>query len=258
MNFRINLIDNSSQHYFNLKGRYEIEWISLIHKILPYYEYFIDIGANLGIYAVTISQVNPSKKVIAIEALKANYKILEENIRINNLSNCESMLKAVSNHKGTLRFYINPIHDGGGSLIESECYRTGNVVLNAEEYQKKHRGFRYYQEVESVSIDDLVSVESVMKIDVEGSELDVLKSGFKTFENGLCDVIVVEVLMEKTFYDVVELMNELNYDCYKLGRKLPLKGTEEMDWLVFNIICVRKECDRYQDIVNLIINPFSM
>lgn len=252
MKFRINLVDNSSQHYFNCQGQYEIKWIRLIHNLLPYYESFIDIGANFGIYAVTIAQAHPSKKIIAIEPLKRNSTILKENIKINNLPNCEIMEKAVSTKKGTLRFYINPIHDGGGSLIENEFYRTGNIVLNAKEYLEKHKGFNYYQEVESIGIDDIVTTDSIMKIDVEGTELDVLKSGNKTFKNGFCDIVVVEVLAGKTFYDVVKLMNKLNYECYNLGSKSPLKGTEKMDWFVFNLICVRKNCGRYKDIVNLI------
>jgi FkbM family methyltransferase len=254
MKFKINLVDNTSQHYFNSKGRYEIDWLSLIHKLLSYCECFIDIGANLGIYSVTIAQANPSKKVVAVEALKRNYEQLEENVRINTLSNCKYILRAVSNQKGPIKFYINPIHDGGGSLIESEFYRTGNIVLNVKEYLKTHKEFEYYEEVETVAIDDLVTLNSIMKIDVEGAELDVLKSGIKTFKKGLCDVIIVEVLKEKTFYDVVKLMNELNYECYKLGINKSLKGTEEMDWFVFNIICVRRKCDRYQDIVNMIIS----
>ncbi len=254
MKFRINLVDNTSQHYFNSKGRYEIEWLSLIHKLLSYCDCFIDIGANLGVYSVTIAQANPQKKVVAVEALKRNYEPLEENVRINTLSNCKCILKAVSNQKGTIKFYINPIHDGGGSLIESEFYRTGNVSLNVKEYRQRHKEFEHYEEVETTTIDDLVTLNSIIKIDVEGAEFDVLKSGVKTFKNGLCDIIIVEVLKEKTFYDVVKLMNELNYECYKLGVNKSLKGIEEMDWFVFNIICVRKKCDRYKDIVEMIIS----
>jgi FkbM family methyltransferase len=254
MKFRINLVDNTSQHYFNSKGRYEIEWLSLIHKLLSYCDCFIDIGANLGVYSVTIAQVNPQKKVVAVEASKRNYELLKENVRINTLSNCKCILKAVSNQKGTIKFYINPIHDGGGSLIESEFYRTGNVSLNVKEYRQRHKEFEHYEEVETTAIDDLVTLNSIIKIDVEGAEFDVLKSGVKTFKKGLCDVIIVEVLKEKTFYDVVKLMNGLNYECYKLGINKSLEGTEEMDWFVFNIICIRKKCDRYKDIVEMIIS----
>lgn len=254
MKFKINLVDNTSQHYFNSKGRYEIEWLSLIHRLLSYYDCFIDIGANLGIYSVSIAQANPSKKIIAVEALKRNYELLEENVRINALSNCECILKAASNKDGPIKFYINPIHDGGGSLIQKEFYRTGNVTLNVKEYQQKNTEFEYYQEVETVAIDDLIKVNSVIKIDVEGAEFDVLKSGIKTFKKGLCDVIIVEVLKDKTFYDVVKLMNELNYDCYKLGSDKSLKGTEEIDWFVFNILCVRRKCEKYKDIVKMIIS----
>lgn len=251
LKFKINLAGNTSQHYFAWGGRYEFEWINIIHKLMPSHDCFIDIGAHFGIYAVTIAQANPSKKVIAVEPLKRNYNLLEENVELNNLSNCTCLLKAASNKKGPLKFYVNPIHDGGGSLRESDIYRTGNIKLDAKKYRGKHPSFTYEQEVESIAVDDLVTNKAVMKIDVEGSELDVLKSATTTFNSGLCDVCVVEVQRDETFLDVLKFMNQLGYDCYEMGNKIPLDGTEKFNWFTLNILCIRRESDHIRQIMSV-------
>jgi len=251
LKFKINLSENTSQHYFAWKGRYEFEWVNIIHKLMPVHDCFIDIGANLGIYAVTIAQANPSKKVIAVEPLEKNYNILVENVRLNNLPNCTCLLKAVSSQKGCLKFYVNPVHDGGGSLLECDTYRTGNIRLDAKKYRQKHPSFAYYQDVESVAVDDLVTNKTIMKIDVEGSEFDVLKSATTTFGRGLCDAFIVEVPRNETCLDVVEFMNLMGFDCYRTDSEIPLNGTEQLDWAVANILCIKKESSKIRQILGV-------
>lgn len=215
---------------------------------MPMHNCFIDIGANLGIYTVTIAQANPSKKVIAIEPLKKNCEILMENVKLNNLSNCICLSKAVSTQKGPLKFYINPIHDGGGSLQEKDIYQTGNIKLEARKFLAKHPSFIYYQETETITIDDMVTDKTLMKIDVEGSELDVIKSAIQTFKTGLCDVFIVEVQRDN-FLNILNFMKDIGFDCYKLDKTMPLDGTERFDRFIFIIIVIRRGTNYINKIV---------
>lgn len=67
---------------------------------------FIDIDSNIGLYAVTISQLFPHKKVIAVEPLNENFLTLNENIKLNSLSNIKAIKATVSNQEGGEHIFI--------------------------------------------------------------------------------------------------------------------------------------------------------
>lgn len=67
-------------------------------------------GTRMGEETEKKPKQMPSKQIIAIEPLNKNYKLLNENIKINHFTNCKTMKNAVSNNKGILKFFINPIY----------------------------------------------------------------------------------------------------------------------------------------------------
>ena len=134
----LDLCENNQQWYFRLKDRYDREWTRTINLAMDEASSFIDVGSNIGVFALTVAQAHPDKRVIAIEPLLSNYTKLEENIRANGLSNIEPLGAVVAERNDPIHFYVNPIHDGGGSIIEPEEYMTGDVRINAADYQTRH------------------------------------------------------------------------------------------------------------------------
>jgi FkbM family methyltransferase len=235
----VNLCENNQQWYFRQRGAYDLMEIRLEAEGMQSADVFIDVGANVGIYAITIAQAFPEKNVLAIEPLDKNFNTLQTNIAANGLINCRALQGAVSSAGTPLRFYVNPIHDGGGSLIAPSVYRTGDVVLDAKSYQKKHPEFRSWEEVKAFSLDEVLSQKSVLKIDVEGTEVDVLQSGYETLKAGLVHLMVIEVLQE-TVDEVVRLVDELKFDSFLLPDYVPVAVGTQLPWFVRNIVCVRK------------------
>lgn len=121
----------------------------------------VDVGAHHGVYAVLLGKLVQQKKgkVIAIEPNPRAFNILQKNVRMNNLEDtvkCERV--AVMERAGAFHF-------------------TDNEDQSRIAEERNASGFR----VEAVPLSDLLSKYSVaavdlMIIDVEGAELNVLRS----------------------------------------------------------------------------------
>ncbi len=118
----------------------------------------VDVGAHFGIYTVKAAKkVGVEGLVIAVEAENGNYEFLDRNIRINRYRNVIPLRLALSSFEGRAKLYVRSF--GGHSLLR----KTNDAI--------------------DVSVTTLARLLSrigvnrvdLMKIDVEGAELEVLK-----------------------------------------------------------------------------------
>ena len=244
---RLDLCENSQLWYFREKGGYELDWIKLIGLAMDDAEMFIDVGANIGIFAITIAQAFPLREVVAIEPLPANYLKLEESVRLNRLPNIRPIRAAVTETEGPVRFYVNPIHDGGGSIIESKEYRTGDVRIDAAKYQESQPQFTPVLEVAGLRLDDIITSKCVLKIDVEGAEVSVLKSAVNSLKSGLVDLLVVEVTKD-SIGEVIGLLDKAGFDCFIHGQRSPITEVSQFNRRIWNIFCLRRHSHLYNSI----------
>lgn len=124
----------------------------------------IEVGANIGAHTVWLAK--NAKRVIAIEPQPFVYYTLCANIVLNSLQNVECLNIAV----GQGSEYISV-----PKLDQSQLSNFGGVELR--NFQAKE-----YAQVPLVSLDEIfvrygISGQVFLKIDVEGMELEVLKSG---------------------------------------------------------------------------------
>ena len=265
--FRLDLCQNTQNQYFRVKGQdgvdsialipHEATWIILVGQAMHRVQSFIDIGAHVGIYSLTVAQAFPEQRVVAVEPRLANYSKLVDNARDNGLSNLEPVHAAVTDSHEPVRFYSNPLNDGGGSIIEPSQFRTGDVSVDAEMYRKRHHDFDPWTEVDSIRLDDLLVDTSVVKIDVEGAELEVLRSGINALRSNLADVMVIEVSRE-TVEDVIDLMAQLGFDCFLHGQREPIasgvQAINSFDRIQGNILCLRRQANLSETLIGLQFN----
>jgi FkbM family methyltransferase len=123
----------------------------------------IDVGANIGYYTLlAASAVGPSGKVHAVECAPDNLKALKYNVEKNKLSNVHIHPFAAASTRTTQQLNVSPI----GLMGFSPSAQVPTV----------YPGKGTAVDVSAVPLDDVISSPvHLVKIDVDGFELDVLK-----------------------------------------------------------------------------------
>ena len=146
------------------QGRREPFMTELFQKSLKKGDFFWDVGAHLGVYSLLAAQ-HGQVRVLALEPNPRTQEFLIRNIQNNRyMDKIQAYPLAISAQAGRLKFYCDDLESDVSSLIELENPGQLRAV-----------------EIETVTLDDLARKVSdyptVMKIDVEGVELDVLRGG---------------------------------------------------------------------------------
>lgn len=135
----------------------------------------IDAGAHVGIYTVKAAKkVGKTGLIISIEPSPYTYRLLITNLRMNNLlRNVIPMNIALADFRGSARFYLS-------------SYSPKTDSLRADIYSSSFSNKRWV----SVPVDTIDSVMEklglercdLLKVDVEGSEMEVLQGAANTLE----------------------------------------------------------------------------
>ena len=176
----------------------------------------LDIGANEGSWTTEILEVFPGVRVIAAEPGPEPLAILRS--RVGQVPNVTIDPRAVSDTAGTATFYrtrasvFASLLPPSASLHERYDLPGGPTDL-LETF-----------EVETVTLDQLVDDDasvSLMKLDVQGGELGVLRGAERVLKQ--TTAILAEVLFvphyegDATFPVLHEAMAERGFDLYELG-----------------------------------------
>lgn len=183
-------------------------WIrSIEHRILPG-SVAIDVGANIGIVSSWLS--SRFKQVLAFEPDEQNVELMRENLELNGANNVELIEKAVGNSDGEVVFYRRNSF-GHHSTIKNHLTSVVDSVR-----------------VPLVKLDTLcgergIDRVSFLKIDVEGTEIDVLR-GFEAYiGESRIDFLLFEhapVLLERQQYtEVYDFLNNYGYQVYDMSHK---------------------------------------
>jgi FkbM family methyltransferase len=135
-------------------------------------EVFVDVGANVGAY--TLFGAPRFQTVLAVEPGSIARRMLERNLIINDVQNVTVDARVVGTRNGLVKLYHSPATINWG-LIPSNTSQEFDLV-------------------EAVTLGDLLSEYGrvdLIKIDVEGSELDVLRSAEDSLQK--VSEIIIEV-----------------------------------------------------------------
>ncbi len=146
---------------------------------------YIDIGANIGLTLVPIARLE-DVACYGFEPEPENFALLEANIRANVPSARVKLFNlALATEKAPLEFELNEENRGdhrvrGAPLIKTEKFgESGRQTIT----------------VEGAPLDEIIDAESldggcVIKIDTQGSEVNVFRGGDKVFARA--DVVIAE------------------------------------------------------------------
>ncbi|WP_316811398.1 FkbM family methyltransferase [Pedobacter heparinus] len=157
-------------------GLHEFEDMLFMLHFLIAKDNFIDIGANVGSYTLLASGISGAKS-IAIEPVQATFELLNKNILLNNLQDRVVLYNAgAGSIPGTLAF--------------TSDQDTTNHVLTPQEEQKNNITYVPILVIDSLFIADATTL---IKIDVEGYETEVLKGMSVTLRNPALKAIIIEL-----------------------------------------------------------------
>jgi FkbM family methyltransferase len=147
-----------------VKGAVEVPVQETLSASLKTGAIFYDVGANVGFFSVLAGRiVGSAGTVYAFEPVPQNASRLENNARLNNLNNVEVIKIALSGRCGQSELLLAR-HSGGAVLRGAGIPPDFTESIAVETYTMD-----VFIEKEQLRPPNLV------KIDVEGAELDVLK-----------------------------------------------------------------------------------
>jgi len=168
---------------------------------------FFDIGANVGFMTLIAARlVGPTGRVLAFEPVPANAAAIRENVSLNGIDWVEVHETAIAGSTGHASLIISDV---------SAFSRLATVNVPT--------GARESIEVAVTSIDEFLAdgthpVPDVVKIDVEGAELEVIDGMRRTLAEHH-PVLLCEV--HDLFAEYVELMSTLAYETVNLDADVP-------------------------------------
>jgi FkbM family methyltransferase len=168
----------------------------------------VDIGANVGLYSLYAKYL-PNSQFYSYEPYKFTYDLLNENIKLNNITNVNTYNIGLGDKKGKTILNVclyndglntmgtNPLRFNDISSIEVEIDTLDNIFYN-----------------NNIKVD-------YIKIDTEGYEYNILKGGEKTIKKykPIIQLEYNETNMKQCNINSSELNNyiiELGYKNYNL------------------------------------------
>jgi len=198
----------------------------------------LDIGAHHGFYTLLASRkVGKKGKVIAFEPSPRERRRLVRHLRINGCSNVrvEALALAAKEEETTL-FVVKGRETGLNSLRPTkadEPLETISVTVTTLDGYLEQKG---------------IAAVDFIKMDVEGTELEVLKGATHLLSRPPRPVILSEVqdIRTESFgyraKDILEFLHQRNFHWFKIrrdGKLLPLSAPNDLtSWESCNFVAV--------------------
>lgn len=167
----------------------------------------LDVGANFGQLSLLFSKCKRNVEVYSFEASKYIYEILEKNIFINN-ANIKSFNNLVGNETKEDQLIKK--------IDISKYYTYGSNMI--EKIESNINSISHVEKINSIRIDDIFFDKkiSLIKIDVQGYDLEVLKGAKKTILRHQVPVIFeyesdFENNFNYTFSSFEKYIDEIDY-----------------------------------------------
>jgi len=167
-------------------GFFDYEEMLFLLHFLRQNDLFVDIGANVGSYTV-LASAHVQSQSISIEPVPSTYRNLLNNIILNNLNNVKSFNIALGSKKGIIKF--------------TNTLDTTNHVATLSDNDQI--------DVEINTLDDILislNCATLLKIDVEGYETEVLNGANNILENNNLKAIIIELNGSGDRYNYDELL----------------------------------------------------
>jgi FkbM family methyltransferase len=204
---------STAYNYEYILGNYEDE--KVLNQILHWCKtdtVFYDLGANIGYYSILAAQKITSGKIYSFEPLPENIKVFKKHLQLNKTKLQSKVIElnefAIADENKIVEFSNHAVYNDGNTYVNQSFVFT-------EAAQKIT--------VQAFSIDELIAkgylLPDVLKIDVEGAELDVLNGARKTLESSKPNIFLAthSCHVPNINEECITFLQKLNYVCVHTG-----------------------------------------
>lgn len=227
-------VDNGVELCLYQTGTYEKGVLDFILHHFTGKGVFVDIGANIGLMSIFVGKNFPSATCHAFEAHPKTVVILGENVELNHISNVNIHPYGLGDVTTTLKIHDNlSINRGGASFVINKDGDEG-------------------YDVPVKKLDDIADWKiEMIKLDVEGFEMPVLKGAIKSIDKDN-PTLIIEVSENRanayeSSNEIYQFAKERGYRIFKLkgGKERRSKLVEILDSRDLpqheNIFCIPSE-----------------
>lgn len=170
----------------------------------------LDIGANIGNHTLYYLKECSAKYIFCFEPIKETFQILGKNIEINNVNDRVSIYNvAVGASNGNVRVESYDVTNIGGTKVALD--NSGSIEMRS---------------IDSLNISNKIGL---VKIDVEGFELNVLR-GMKNVLLQNKPYMTIEI-RDKNFKDASLFLSSLGYKYIEISKHMDYRDYN--DYLFF-------------------------
>ena len=182
-----------------------------------------DVGCYRGSFTKSILDVIGNKKY-KIYLFDINGKVKKYLSYLLRLKNIYYNEVALSNKNGKANYNYNKFFEAAGSSLSSLVKNEAMWNFTRKLVLLSTKGFVTYK-VHTITLDSFVKKNKIksidiLKIDIEGSEYELLKGAKNTLNKNKIKIIQVEILAKKNFYikkekKVLNLLKKRNFTLLK-------------------------------------------
>lgn len=187
----------NARAYLDADGNYEVAETRFCERIVREGWTVFDVGANIGVYTLLFTKlVGEHGQVHAFEPERENLRRLRANLALNDVDTVRVVAAAAAAESGTGTLHLFPPELGAwhslGRPTLPDPFVHGRTVEPIGAVQ-----------VSTVTLDDYCAgsgVERVdlLKLDVEGAEVDVLRGAERLLADGRAGTILFEVSLPQS------------------------------------------------------------
>ena len=182
-----------------------------------------DVGCYRGIFTKSMLDLigNKKYKIYLFDINKKVKKYISYLLRLKNIYYNEV---ALSNKNGKANYNYNKFFEAAGSSLSSLVKNETTWNFTRKLVLLSRKGFVTYK-VHTITLDSFVKKSKIksidiLKIDIEGSEYELLKGAKNTLNKNKVKIILVEILAKKNFYikkekKVLDLLKKRNFALLK-------------------------------------------
>ncbi|SFC83137.1 FkbM family methyltransferase [Algibacter pectinivorans] len=189
-------------------GYEQFEYSKIFEILTKDINVFLDIGSNIGYYSLLAVKANPNISVYAFEPAIGPKYFLQQNISLNNFEdNIKPIDLALSNQIGKIDFYE----------VESLKYKKLKYNLAGEGNAGTKKTSRNFikNTVSATTLKDFVKLKKLdkidlIKIDTEGTEIDILNYGIEVIRVHQ-PIVICETLFNTIEVELEDFFKKLDY-----------------------------------------------